>query len=206
VIAGPDGIDHACVPVPLGDPVSTQLRGLRVVVLPDDPRWPTATSTHDAVERAARILERLGVVRSDVALPLDLSESLDITQRYWNRFQQSGADVDRQLRDWDRFSNRMLRASADVDLVLGPVVADVAPIARPLSGEDYVFTLPWSLTGWPAISLPAGADPATGLPVAVQIAAPRWRDHDVLAAALAIEVELAALAEWTQRRSEVEAE
>ena len=45
-----------------------------------------------------------------------------------------------------------------------------------------------------AISLPAGADPATGLPVAVQIAAPRWRDHDVLAAALAIEVELAGAA------------
>jgi amidase len=205
VIAGPDGIDHACVPVPLGDPASTRLSGLRVVVLPDDPRWPTAPSTHGAVERAARILERLGVVRVDVALPLDLSESLDITQRYWNRFQQSGADVDRQLRDWDRFSNRMLRASADVDLVLGPVVADVAPIARPLTGEDYVFTLPWSLTGWPAISLPAGADPVTGLPVAVQIAAPRWRDHDVLAAAGAIEVELASSAELTQGQSGADA-
>ena len=104
VIAGPDGIDHASVPVPLGDPVSTRLRGLRVVVLPDDPRWPIATSTHDAVERAAQILERLGVVRAAVALPLDLSESLDITQRYWNRTQQSGTDVDRQLRDWDRCS------------------------------------------------------------------------------------------------------
>ena len=75
------------------------------------------------------------------------------------------------------------------------MVADVAPIARPLRGEDYLFTLPWSLTGWPAISLPAGADPVTGLPVAVQIAAPRCHDLDVLAAARAMEVGLASPAE-----------
>ena len=41
------------------------------------------------------------------------------------------------------------------------MVADVAPVHRPLEGDDYVFTLPWSLTGWPAVSVPAGTDPAT---------------------------------------------
>jgi Asp-tRNA(Asn)/Glu-tRNA(Gln) amidotransferase A subunit family amidase len=67
------------------------------------------------------------------------------------------------------------------------VVREVAPIARPLTGEDFVFTLPWSLTGWPAISLPAGSDPDTGLPLAVQIAAPRWCDHVALAVAAHLE-------------------
>jgi amidase len=192
VIVGPDGVDHACVPVRLGDPTAVSIRGLRLAVIPDDPRWPAAPSTRDAVDRAMAILERRGAVRVDLKLPLDLSESLDITQRYWTRVNLTGAEADRQLRDWDRFSNRLLRASADFDLILAPVVADVAPIARPLRGEDYVFTLPWSLTGWPAVSLPMGVDPSTGLPVAVQIAAPRWHDHDVLAASAAVEAGLGA--------------
>ncbi|NMD23606.1 MAG: hypothetical protein GYA65_05435, partial [Actinobacteria bacterium] len=82
-----------------------------------------------------------------------------------------------------RFSGRFTRAAAGFDIIVGPVVADVAPVPRPLEGDDYVFTLPWSLTGWPAVSVPAGTDPATGLPLAVQVAAPRWHDHVVLAAA-----------------------
>jgi amidase len=75
----------------------------------------------------------------------------------------------------------------EFDVVIGPVVMDVAPLHRTLTGEDYVFTLPWSLTGWPAVSVPAGVDDATGLPVAVQVAAPRWQDHVALAVAEWIE-------------------
>ena len=50
-----------------------------------------------------------------------------------------------------------------------------------------MFTLPWSLIGWPALSLPFGVDLSTGLPLAVQIAAPRWHDHVVLATAAVLE-------------------
>lgn len=63
----------------------------------------------------------------------------------------------------------------------------VSPLHRTLTGEDYVFTLPWGLTGWPTVSVPAGVDDATGLPVAVQVAAPRWQDHVALAVAEWIE-------------------
>jgi Asp-tRNA(Asn)/Glu-tRNA(Gln) amidotransferase A subunit family amidase len=81
----------------------------------------------------------------------------------------------------------MLRATTRFDVVMGPVVADLAPMHRQLVGEDYVFTLAWSLTGWPALSLPFGVDLSTGLPLAVQIAAPRLHDHVVLAIAAALE-------------------
>ncbi|MEI2654303.1 MAG: amidase family protein [Microthrixaceae bacterium] len=77
--------------------------------------------------------------------------------------------------------------AADVDVVIGPVVRGVAPLARPLGGDDYVFTLPWSLAGWAAVSLPAGTDPTTGLPLAVQIAAPRWHDHVAVVVAAHLE-------------------
>ena len=57
------------------------------------------------------------------------------------------------------------RAPAHFHVVIGPVAADVAPLRRPLTGTDYVLTLPWSLTGWPAARVPAGFDANTGLPL-----------------------------------------
>ena len=50
-------------------------------------------------------------------------------------------------------------------------------------GEDYGWTLPWSLSGWPAVSVPFGVDGSTGLPLAVQVVATRWHDHVALAVA-----------------------
>lgn len=117
------------------------------------------------------------------AVPSHLDESLDITQRYWGRSQLSGAHAARQLRDWDRFAGRFTRLASTFDVVLGPTVADVAPIARTFADEADVFTVPWSLTGWPAVSVPVGTDTATGMPLAVQVAAPRWHDHVALAVA-----------------------
>ncbi len=190
VIAGPDGVDPDCIPVALGDVGSVAMASLRVAVLDPGEGWRPAPSTTDAVRRAVGALERLGAVVVDEPPPIDLDESLDITERYWRRRSLTGADADQQLRDWDRFSGRCTRAASGFDVVVGPTVADVAPLRRPITGEDYVFTLPWSLTGWPAVSIPAGLDLGTGLPVAVQVAAPRWADHIVLAVAAALEGQL----------------
>ena len=187
VIAGPDGIDPGCCPIPVGDAASVRIEGLRVGVLHSDERWPVGSSTSDAVARAVACLVRHGAIDVGAVLALDYSESFDITRRYWTRASLTGAECEQQLGDWDRFAGRMLRAAAGFDVLLGPVVADVAPPRRELVGDDYVFTLPWSLTGWPALSLPFGVDPSTDLPLAVQIAAPRWRDHVVLAAAAVLE-------------------
>lgn len=187
VIAGPDGVDAGCVPVPVGSGREVRLAGLRVAVVVGSGAWTPAASTQAAVDRALSHLRDAGTLMVDHALPEHLDESLDITLRYWRRAAHdatlTGVDVDVQLRDWDRFASRMTRAAADFDVVVGPVVRDVAPIARRLTGEDFVFTLPWSLTGWPAISLPAGVDSDTGLPLAVQIAAPQWHDDVVVAVA-----------------------
>ena len=161
VIAGPDEIDPDCAPVELTSPVDVHAAGLRVAVVDDEGSWRAAPSTRDAVQRAVDVLAGLGAVIVDEPLPAHLDESLDITERYWQRTTLTGAEADRQLRDWDRFAGRLIRAAANFDVVIGPVVADVAPLDRPLTGEDYVFTLPWSLTGWPAVSVPAGSDPRT---------------------------------------------
>ncbi len=79
----------------------------------------------------------------------------------------------------------MLRAHADVDVVVMPATTDPAPLHREMTVEDYRYTLPASLTGAPAVVFPMGS--ADGLPIAVQVVAARWRDDVALAAAIAIE-------------------
>ena len=187
VIAGPDGVDPACCPIPFDDATPVRMEGLRVAVVQPDERWPVSSTTAGTVDAAVACLVSSGAVEVGAVERLDLSQSLDITQRYWRRIGMTGAECEQQLGDWDRFVSLMLRSATDFDVVIGPVVADVAPVHRQLVSDDYVFTLPWSLTGWPAMSLPFGVDPSTGLPLAVQIVAPQWRDHVVLATAAVLE-------------------
>jgi amidase len=184
VMAGPDGRDPDCIPVPIGGAV--EVAGLRMAVLHDDDLSGASPSTRAAVAHALDVLREAGAVDAD-ALPPHVDESLAITQGYWGRSHLTGAEAHQQLVDWDRFRVQMQRHSASFDIVVSPVVADVAPPYRALTGEDFRFTLPWSLNGWPAISVPFGVDEPTGLPLAVQVAAPRWRDHVVLAVAATLE-------------------
>ena len=60
-----------------------------------------------------------------------------------------------------------------------------------MEDEDYSWTLPWSLTGWPALSLPWGRSPE-GLPLAVQVVGRMFEDHVVVAAAAALEADRSA--------------
>jgi amidase len=181
VMVGPDGVDAGCVPVQVGDPAAVHAPGMRVAVVEGEGRWLPQPSTLAAVRRAVTALVARGAVVMDHAMPAHLDESLDITGHYWGRRSLSGADIDRHLFEWDRLVGRLTRSASSFDVVIGPVVADVAPLDRPLTGEDYVYMLPYSLAGWPAISVPAGHDLSTGLPLAVQVAAPRWNDHVALA-------------------------
>ena len=50
-----------------------------------------------------------GAVEVGAVERLDLSESLDITQRYWRRTGLNGAECGQQFGDWDRFAGRMVR-------------------------------------------------------------------------------------------------
>lgn len=67
---------------------------------------------------------------------------------------------------------------------------------EPVTGMQWTaFTFPFNLTGDPAASVPAGWTD-DGLPVGLQIVAPRWQDARVLRAAAAFE----AIQPWADRR------
>jgi Asp-tRNA(Asn)/Glu-tRNA(Gln) amidotransferase A subunit family amidase len=78
----------------------------------------------------------------------------------------------------------------------GPQPATIA--GRPVDGRGYgwiPFTYPFSLTGNPAASVPAGWT-AEGLPVGFQIVGPRHGDAAVLRVAAAFEAARRWAAHW----------
>ena len=176
VLAGPDGHDPGAVPVVLGDPGSVTIAGLRVAAL----------GTAAGVEEAVDLLGARGARPVAGPSPAIVDEAADVTRRYWSRSSLTGPESDRLLLDWDRFRRRLLAASAGFDALVSPVVAEPAPRRRAMTGDDYLWTLPWSLTGWPALSLPWGTSD-DGLPLAVQVVAPAWQDHVVIAVAAWLE-------------------
>ena len=97
----------------------------------------------------------------------------------------TGADTMRELEDWDRFAYRYLEATQDIDLVVAPATAGPAPPHGEIDGSYFVYLLPASLVGVPALALPAGED--GGLPVGVQVVGRPWEEAVVLAAGRVIE-------------------
>jgi aspartyl-tRNA(Asn)/glutamyl-tRNA(Gln) amidotransferase subunit A len=94
-----------------------------------------------------------------------------------------------------RIADDFRTAFEKVDFVVTPTSPTVAfklgertqnPLAMYLS--DY-FTVPMSLAGIPAISIPAGL--ADGLPVGLQIAGPAFSESRILDASFALERALA---------------
>ncbi|WP_327088619.1 amidase [Nonomuraea sp. NBC_01738] len=152
VIAGPDGLDAGVAPVPLPDPGEVRMGELRAgVVAGHEIELPWATTV----------------------IPDPREEALDITERYWGRAHLSGAENVRLLWDWDRFRRRMLQATEGLDIVVTPAAETPPPPWRESRTADYRWTLPWSLTGSPAVVVPP----------AVQVVARPWMDHVALAAA-----------------------
>jgi len=134
---------------------------------------------------AASALLAAGADIVDDKVPDVRDEALELTRRYWARAELTGSEYVRVLWDWDRFRRRVLVATAGIDVVICPAAAEPAPPWREWSETDYQWTLPWSLTGAPAVVVPVGTQ--GGLPVAVQVVGRPWQDHVALAAARCVE-------------------
>jgi len=135
----------------------------------------------------------LAVVQADAAaLHVDRLASAPATfgADVLDRLRHGQALTGRAYADAMRFKQRWLRtldqAFAEVDVLLMPTCPSTAPLcsdaAKMLETTRKVtrFTYAWSMAGTPALSVPCGlAD--NGLPVAIQLIAPRWHDARVLA-------------------------
>jgi amidase len=187
IIAGPDWQDAGVAPVPLLPASQADLGGARFAVVTSEGPWSPGGPLTASVEQAAAVLERAGLARTAWRAPW-LGQALDITRRYWARIrcELSAEETECLLTDWDSFRRRYLMAAEHVDLLLTPTTQDTAPLHRRVTGDDFVFTLPASLTGSPAVTVPVGRDPS-GLSIGVQLIGRPWEDHRVLAAARLME-------------------
>ncbi len=79
------------------------------------------------------------------------------------------------------FQREMCSAMAEVDAVFMPVASTTAPRGLSSTGSS-TFNRPWTVSGFPAMSLPTGLD-GNGLPFALQIAAQPYAEERLLAAA-----------------------
>lgn len=181
VISGVDPLDQSVPPVAL-DWSAVDVRGATFAVV--DPLvegFEVAAEVGAALERSATQLESIGLRRVAWREPF-FGPALDITNRYWMRSTQTGSQVDQQLMDWDKYRHQCAKKSANIDVLLGPTTLTVAPLRSPVTGDHFVCTLPASLTGAPAIAIPAGID-GNGLPLSVQLIGRLWRDQQLLSVA-----------------------
>lgn len=169
--------------------------------------WDRASSeTREAVENAARRMEKAGARVFDVGLDNRFRELAEIRGTI-NAVERARTLRDEWARDRERLSpvmratveeglavpeaeygeaKRFLadrRAAGDAafgacDVLLCPAVDGVAPPGLDDTGDPRFQSL-WTMLGTPAATLPAGTGPG-GLPVGVQLVAPRRRDGALL--------------------------
>jgi Asp-tRNA(Asn)/Glu-tRNA(Gln) amidotransferase A subunit family amidase len=87
-----------------------------------------------------------------------------------------------------RIRHAMRAALANVDALLLPTAADLPP-GRETTGDPTLQT-PFSLLGFPSISLPSGVAEPEGLPLAIQLATLPWHEANLLGVAAWCEARL----------------
>ena len=97
------------------------------------------------------------------------------------------------------FQREMCAQLADVDAVFMPIASTTAPKGLCSTGSSY-FNRPWTVSGFPALSLPTGLD-KNGLPFGMQIAAQPFAEERLLHTAAWCERVLAFVARPPERET-----
>jgi amidase len=134
----------------------------------------------------------------------------DVEPRNWGHYQRGNEVNGRQflaasetLQGWHRRLASWWTPDGDFDLLVTPTFEVPPPLLTEVAGRDDArgrFTMPWDITGQPAISLPLHWSD-DGLPIGVQLVAPAWRE-DLL---LRVAAQLEAARPWANRRPPVSA-
>jgi amidase len=201
IINGVDWRDSSVVPAPLGDWAEVAVPGLHIAAYSEFPGASATPETAAGVSAAANALRAAGAEVTG-AVPPRIEESLEITRAYWRRPESHSwnewastqehtlapDEIERSIFQWDRLRRDFLAFMKRFDAILCP--AAPAPAGHEAATEeDFIHTLPYSLTGYPAVTVRAGTSPE-GLPIGVQVVARPWRDDVALAVARQVEVAL----------------
>lgn len=199
VIAGPDAGDPGALPIAIGDASAVDLGAMRIATFTELPGVRPSDETAAAVTDAARVLEAAGCTVAAVSPPR-LEESMPITQAYWARVRSlsfrrwmpprestlTADQIEESRFEWERFTRDMTVFMEEYDAILCPAAPQPAPPHADWTLDEYLYTLPFSLTRQPAAVVP-WATSDEGMPIGVQVAGRVWRDDVVIALAIALE-------------------
>jgi amidase len=189
--------------MPLSDWRDADVRGLRVATFEEFPHATPDDDTRRAVRGACQALRDADAVVEE-SLPPRIDEAWDITMMYWARVESASLtewtparehtltveQIERGMFAWGRLRREFLAWVQSYDAVVCPAAPSAAMLlSEKHDPKPFVFTLPFSLIGWPVAVVRAGTS-SGGMPIGVQVAAQPWRDDVALAAAHAIEVAL----------------
>ncbi|MET9311035.1 amidase family protein [Kribbella sp. NPDC003505] len=202
IVVGPDGYDAEVSPVPFDHRPEVSPGALRLAVAPTLPGAPIAAVLSDTVREFAKGVSDGGGQVAEELPDLNWRGQLELFGDLLNTL--TGSPENHGLNDyltalhqrdiliatWDAFFQ-------DHDALLMPAAATVAfPHSDgdsldidgqrvPYYQQGFLYALS-SLTGLPAVTIPAGLDSA-GLPVGLQLVGPRWSDTTLLAIARGLE-------------------
>jgi amidase len=212
ILAGPDDLDAAIAPVPVGDYRKVDLRSLRVAWYTSNGELDPTAEIAKVVSDCAGFMSSAGAKCKEARPPL-LKEAGELRGKLSGA--DGGASVQRRLRRsgtkqtspqlsmrgatlpapefatlverLDDCRTRMLAFLEDYEVILCPVSARPAPKLGDSPGPaGWNYTSVYNITGWPAAVVRAGVSPE-GLPLGIQIVGRPWTDHVVLAVAAYIE-------------------
>ncbi|MCB0116165.1 MAG: amidase [Caldilineaceae bacterium] len=188
VIDGPDYVDAGVTPMPIYDPEALSLAELTVGWFPYDPDSIVLDVVANAVGASAQALARAGVQMVENR-PLDLIGGARDLDRGWrNMAATRGQDVVELHAAWDIYRTNLLQYMLRYDAILCPADQHPAPPFADRDTARFDYTVPFSLTGYPAAVVRTGAT-QDDLPLAVQIVSHPWREDIVLALAGILERE-----------------
>jgi amidase len=213
ILAGIDWRDPAIVPMPLADPDSVSLKGLRAAFYLDNGVASPSLETAEVVRTVARLLSEAGLSVEENRPP-GVERSRDLFIRLF--LADGGAGVRRLLQkagttqvspdiewtqsdsalspveltdlmaEWGMFRSQMLLFLEAYDVIICPVSAHPAVPHGGTDSSSLSYTMTYNLTGWPSVVVRGGTSPE-GLPIGVQVVARPWREEVALAVAQQIE-------------------
>jgi aspartyl-tRNA(Asn)/glutamyl-tRNA(Gln) amidotransferase subunit A len=189
------------------------ISGLRIAYFSDDGGDPVAEDIMAAFQTGLQTLEAAGAALHPVDLSFmrelnedgalyfaevydhygslldDYAELLSpYVRRVLERGREiTGAEVMAERRMRDAKLHRVERALTGCDLAVSPTLALHPPAVGEADLALVRFTSLWDQNGWPAITVPVGVSPATGLPIGFQIIGRPWQEPLLLRAARVIE-------------------
>lgn len=214
LMVGPDGIDPAIVPMPLGDPNAVGVGDLNVAFYAGAAFAEPMDAIQQTVREAARAIAVTGAKVDEVeaasfteaftagiglfgadggaGFARLLKEAGTTTTRPLENAREglSAVELDELLNRWYGVRSQIATAYLGFDVILSPANARTAPPIGWANEEGSIqafsYTILHNVSGWPSGVVRCGTDP-DGLPIAVQITAHPSREDLVLAVALELE-------------------